>query len=254
MLRIGMQQRHTRCLVRHSPSNDGTDQPDRAPSVSEAAQNLGVTPQRVRAMIAATQLDATRIGGRYLVEASSLPAVRRRAGQPYSPRMAWGLISLAAGVEPEHLSPTERSRLRGRWEKMLHDPEALSALPSLLSRRGKRMRLSSPDPDDLLHDPRLRPSGRSAPEAGMTTAGYAEGYVAESDLVSLMTENLLVRAQDAENVTLHVIPARTPLPPVEHVPWLAVVADLTEGGARERQQAQALWREHARTPREQPHA
>jgi len=53
-------------------------------SVADAARELGVVPQRVRALIAAGRLSATRIGARaWVIRAGDLERVRvRKPGRP----------------------------------------------------------------------------------------------------------------------------------------------------------------------------
>lgn len=213
-------------------------------SVPEAAEQLGVSPQRVRAMIAAGLLDADRVAGRWLIEVGALPQEQRRAGQPYSPRIAWAVMNIAGGKPAQGLAQSEHSRLRARWRKMLDAPDAVASLPALLARRARRMRISAPEPRGLLDDPRFFRSGRSDARSGMSSGNYAEGYVHAGDMRGLEFEHLLVPAKGAENVMLRVIPdsAKAAVDGGE-VPWLAVVADLAEEGARERQQAEILWRE-----------
>ncbi|MDQ0727879.1 helix-turn-helix domain-containing protein [Microbacterium sp. W4I20] len=211
-------------------------------SVPQTAEQLGVSQQRVRAMIAAGQIDAERVAGRWFVEAASLSMGRRRPGQPYSSRIAWALIGVAEGEQPSLLSQSERSRVRSRWRKLIEDPHAVASLPTLLSRRGRRMRLSAPEPLGLLDDPRFVRSGRSDTRSGVAVRGYAEGYLSERDLSAFEVEHFLVPAEGLENVLLRVVPERVSAPMVNSTaPWLAVTADLADAGARERQQAQALW-------------
>jgi hypothetical protein len=76
----------------------------------------------------------------------------------------------------------------------------------------------------------------------MFVGGYAEVYVAHKELETLERDHLLVPAVDTENVLLRVVPGNIRLPLRGRLPTAAVVADLAEGGARERQQADILWR------------
>jgi excisionase family DNA binding protein len=55
-------------------------------TTSSAARELGVTPGRVRAMIAAGRLQATLVGRDWLIRPKALEAVRdRRPGRPRLP-------------------------------------------------------------------------------------------------------------------------------------------------------------------------
>ncbi|GAA3659334.1 hypothetical protein [Microbacterium marinilacus] len=212
-------------------------------SVPEAAAQQGVSSARIRAMIDAGQLDAEMVAGRWLIEAGSLPSSSRRAGQPYSPRIAWALLSLAEDRPPQRLSPDELSRVRRRWRKVLGEQpgHALEILQSALARRGRTLRLSSPEADGLLSDPRFAPSGRSDPRSGMNVRDFAEGYADEQDLSDLELDHFLVPARGNENVLLRVVPADLEWRAREAVSWLAVVVDLADAGPRERQQAASLW-------------
>lgn len=52
-------------------------------TTAEAAEALGVTPQRVRALIAAGRLKADKVGRDWLIAPPDLEAVRiRRSGRP----------------------------------------------------------------------------------------------------------------------------------------------------------------------------
>lgn len=204
-------------------------------SVADVAKHLGVSAQRVRDMIRDGQLAAVRVGGRWLIDAASVPAVPRRRGQPYSPRIAWALAELAAGVRPSGLEASELSRLRSRWAKLRGDV-AVDAIRSVMARRAAHSRWSAPEPAGLIADPRFVRSGKSDPRSGMAAPAYAEGYVLESDADELIADHMLVPARGAENVTLHISPMEIP----ERIPLLIVIADLADGGPRERQQATNL--------------
>jgi hypothetical protein len=70
--------------------------------VTAAAQELGVEPSRVRALIAGGALRADKVGGRWLVYRDSIAARRRQPpapGRPMTPRNAWTLLLDASGEE-----------------------------------------------------------------------------------------------------------------------------------------------------------
>ncbi len=207
-------------------------------SVADAASQLGVSPRRVRAMLASQDISGERIGTQWMVESASLPSFGRRAGQPFSPRVAWAFIAVAEGKTPDWVSPSELSRLRSRWRKLRDSPDPLPVIRSSLARRAGRSRLSGPEPSRVGGDPRVIATGASDPRAGMSTAQFAEGYVHSLDLESVKRKHLLLPAVGPENVVLRAVDGPVPRP----LPWLAVVADLSEGGAREAQQALVLFR------------
>ena len=85
-------------------------------SISEAADLLGVSPQRVRALAKAGRLDSQKVGGRWVIRGAP---VRRRAhsGQPVSSANAWGVLALMVGDDGGWLDPSARSRLRRRMRE-----------------------------------------------------------------------------------------------------------------------------------------
>lgn len=210
-----------------------------AMSVAQAAERLHVSPRRVRAMLHDGVLAGHEVGGRWLVNPSSLPSAGKRAGQPMSARVAWGLAAVAAGERPSGLSASEASRLRARWSSLLSDEDPVAALRSVLSRRAERSRWSAPDPAGLLQDDRVIRSGRSDPRSGMAAPGHAEGYVRENELDDVIADHLLVPADGPENVVLHAVDPRLWR---SDIPWLILCADLADAGAREMQQARLLLR------------
>jgi len=205
-------------------------------SVSDAAEQLSVSPQRVRAMLKDGIIRGEQIGGRWLVDASSLRGAGRPSGRPFSERIAWALMDLADGRVPAELSQPERSRLKARWRVLVNSEDAVHALHGAMARRGECSRWSAPDPAGLLEDERLVRSGKSDPRSGISAGGYAEGYVEDRDFEALVADHLLVPARGPENVLLRRVhrPVSAPLP------WLAVAADLADGDAREAQQAAIL--------------
>jgi excisionase family DNA binding protein len=93
-------------------------------SIDEAAQRLGRSPQAVRQMAAAGELDAVKRGHSWWVDARAVERRKRGPrgrGRPLSPAMAWSVLLLAAGdnegarrVAPEPHHPSRAARwLRG---------------------------------------------------------------------------------------------------------------------------------------------
>ena len=213
-------------------------------SIADAAGHLGVSPRRVRSMLADGQLRGERIGGTWLVDPSSIPATPRRAGQPLSPRMAWAFVEVADGRRPEDVSASELWRLRSRWDKLLTEQDPVASLRSLLARRARREVLAAPDPVGVLSDARVAASGRSDRRSGMADSRLAEGYVSTRDVDAVTFDHLLVPARlgESSNAILYVCDSR----PRSPVPWLLVAADLADLGPREAQQAMVLIRERGR--------
>jgi len=88
-------------------------------SVSEAARELGVSAQRVRALVADGRLDAYRAGRVLLIPAESLAdraAAAPGGGRPWSAAMAWAALLLLDGdpAGADALGSRDRWRLRQR--------------------------------------------------------------------------------------------------------------------------------------------
>ncbi|GAA1138219.1 helix-turn-helix domain-containing protein [Microbacterium aurantiacum] len=210
-------------------------------SVPDVASQLNVSPQRVRAMLRSGILRGEQLGGRWLVDAASLGAAGKPAGRPFSERVAWGLVSVVEGDVAVELAPSERSRLKGRWNALLDSDDCARLLGAVMARRAERSRWSAPDPAGLFDDDRFVPSGKSDPRSGISARGYAEGYVQGSDFEDLVADHLLVPARGRENVLLRKVYRPLPVP----LPWLVVAADLADGDAREVQQAELLLKRYA---------
>jgi excisionase family DNA binding protein len=93
-------------------------------SVSDAADVLGLSQRRVRALIEAGQLPAERAGRSWLISQRALDRLRRRArrhGRRLSPQNGWALLAVLAGEKPEWVRPDVLSRLR----RYARDPDWL---------------------------------------------------------------------------------------------------------------------------------
>src|SRR5215203_1631190 len=95
-------------------------------SVSQAASQLGLSEQRLRALISAGQLHAERVGHQWILDEAVVARHEARASRPLSERSAWGLINLADGRRPD-LAPSGLSRARKRLRELVvsQEPERL---------------------------------------------------------------------------------------------------------------------------------
>lgn len=224
-------------------------------SVPDAARRLGVHPSRVRALLAAGELQGSKLGGHWIVEADS---VRRRLDRPRAPGRAlepanaWAALFLASGLAAggtvAALSPDTRWRIR----KLL-DEQGLDRLAPRLRQRARRERYRA-HPGVFRH---------LAQRPGVVLTGVSAAAAAELDLVSgeEMDAYVTAEARDAlvaayamepagvgGNVSLRVV-AEGCWPFAEELAPLAVIAlDLAEDadsrGARVGRQAlEALDRE-----------
>jgi hypothetical protein len=192
-------------------------------SVPEAARMMGVSVGRARRLAAEGRVRARLVGGRWLVDAASLPSAPRRS-RSMSPRMAWALVVLSDGGKPDWVEPRESYRLRRALGRLAADDEPELLLRSWLASRGERRRLSAADASALRADARMVLSGLSDERAGLSAAADVEGYVRAADADAVIRDHLLIDAGPSVDVVLHV----SPLFPEVPVPLLLVAADLAD--------------------------
>ena len=227
--------------------------------MSEAAEQLGVSPARVRQRIADGSLVAEKIGGRWLVDLGVSPPPSGR-GRPAKSDAVWNVLAdvpdpgvdlLLPDGSVAQLKASESSRRRGRMRlhaaaraaaDMDHPQQLLefeNVLAWLRRRSARRQFRAVPiDLPSLREDERLLRSGVSDPRSGMRDARVVEAYVAASEVEDLIRDHWLEPLAPGEepNVILHVAPGRP-----SHVSLLMLAADLAEhGGARERHRANEL--------------
>ena len=210
--------------------------------VAEAAAQLGISPQRVRHLLASGRLAGHQISGRWVIDPAGLNRPEVSAGRPMSSRMAWGFVELLEGDRPDGLAPSEVSRLRNRARDLAGAADPALMLRSWLPNRAERVELVADVSAiaALSKDERLVPSGVSDPRAGLSAGHEVEGYVQRNDAAGLRRDHLLLPVDEAgqpANVVLHVVehPASSPSP------WLLVMADLADrAGPRETSRLEEL--------------
>lgn len=211
-------------------------------AVSEAAERLEVSRQRVLQMIADQRLPAQRVGQSWSIKEADIARHRVPVGRPLSTDMAQGLLDLAAGIRPE-LSSRDISRLRANMIRLVRevrsegDPAGL--LRSWLPRRAHRREMSVAEADlaEVLADDRLIISGVSDKRAGMSSPRMGEGYVDEQVARDFVDDHFIVEADDRAraNLIVHVAMIVPPISPV------VIAADLSDYRAgREDRQAQMV--------------
>ena len=175
-------------------------------AVSQAADRLDLHPSRVRAMIAQGQLEAQKLGGRWLIDRRSVESRRSQPGvdgRPFNAANAWALLCLSEGKEPDWVSKWELSRLRRRLREVGIEKLA----PRLWKRASKKQLRAHPSLlPRLRKDSRLFSSGVSAAaehEIDIVAANELEAYVADEDFEDVVEDNYLEPSPNP-NVLLHV--------------------------------------------------
>ena len=209
--------------------------------VSDVAERLGVSANRVRSLINAGELPARRVVGRWVVDEDAVAAGQiRQSGRPMSPRVAWGLISLVENGRALELDPAERSRLRRRLRA---DPK----LEQVVVQARRR---------NVVHRLRVHPA--ALPRARNWPGAVASGASARGhDVIDLGVVEIYLSADEVESLVrkLHAWPADRDANLIVRVPavrqWpfkgevagpVAVALDLWESGEpRSQRVAQQMW-------------
>lgn len=199
--------------------------------VSDAAHRLGVSDQRVRAMISAGAVDAQKVAGAWWISAESLArvaALNRPAGRPLSPKSAWSLLLIASG-EPLTCAS---SRVRWRASVALSERGLAESFGRLGNRAARHAFLAHPaELPRLAGREDLMLGGVSAAAThrlGLQGGNEVEAYIAADAIERVAQRHGLVRSSEA-NVVLRAIPEdmwpvlRRPVAPIA-----AVLADLAE--------------------------
>jgi excisionase family DNA binding protein len=183
-------------------------------TTAQVARRLGVHASRVRALIAAGRLTATRAGNQWLVDADS---VDRHAGlvgagatgRPFTARTAWAAAAMCDGLDGG-LVASERYRLRNRLAHALNTPAVCETVQRWLSLRAQavhRYRIGARDIDDLLASGDVLPTGISAADGyglGLASGGAAAAYVSAGTARRLVADFFLIGSPQG-NLTLRVI-------------------------------------------------
>lgn len=210
-------------------------------SVPESAAELGVNEQRVRQLVATGQLDAMKVGGRWLITTDALAAHAkhgRASGRPWGERRAWGFVWLALGRDPTWLSAAEASRLRRQLRE-----QGMQPVVSKLRTRASTIQLSG-------HPAAVRRvrADRACVMGGISAASawradihavdeIVEAYCRPGDAHRLQRSLHLVESV-SPNVVLHVVSELWPFDPDERVaPALVTALDLIESTDQRTQRA-----------------
>lgn len=194
-------------------------------SVAEVAQQLGVNHERVRAMIAAGLLRARKLAGRWLIEEASvrdLLAKPRPVGRPFSVRRSWGVLMLASGRNPDWLSASDVSRLRGR----LRDRSLVELARRLERRAQKRQYRAHPSDVERIAAVRraIRTGVSAAADLGLEIVGEGEVDIyIPADRLEPLIKRFALQHSERPNVVIRAVPEIWPFRRGERVAPAAVV-------------------------------
>ena len=201
----------------------------------QAAEQLGVTQQRIQTLFAAGDVHGRMVAGRLVVESADIRArLARRPGRgrPLAARVAWGMLWELSGERAHWLGASERSRLCTNISKLKTEEIVLRA-----RRRATlhQYRILPTYVDRLAADAACIASGVSAASAvgaDIVALGFAEVYTARSTRDRLVEQYAMVEGgNDADiNVNLHVMDddLKFLLNGRTHMPSAVVACDLME--------------------------
>ncbi len=199
--------------------------------VAEASVELGLSPRRVRQMLADGVLAGERVGRAWVIEREHLRQMEHRrpeVGRPWGPGSAWAVLALADGEDPD-LSPVERSRAKKRLAQGLD-----RVAGRLGARADRRWFYAHPGVLGRMADaPGVVRGGISAAAehgADLVAGDGFEGYVRAGDLDKLVSQLGLDDQAARPNVLLRVVDdAVWPFKPGQVSAGRAIVAvDLLE--------------------------
>lgn len=239
--------------------------------VRAAAQELGVSPHRVRQLIGQGDLSAQRIGRFWVLDEAD---VRRRAevdvadGRPYAARQVWRMADMVdLHVQDEHgdhlvvefkqaIDSQARWQLRHYLADLAAEEDPRSVSWRLRNRADRVIeRYAHPSVlDQLVDDPRIVISGAHAAAArgqDLVPDVVVEAYVDPADIDDVISDHSLVEVPGEPNVRLRAAAevrawrARRGHPGDEAhevAPLLLVMADLSEReDARASFAAREIW-------------
>ncbi len=202
-------------------------------SVTEYAQETGISVRRVRQLAESGQISAVKLGHAWVVEEPVFKHAQRRAmgGRPLSEESVWELALMLDGYAANSHRP---SRARERIANLRRDPRLRGELNAWMVNRAQtgHYKVQPRDLPDLRKDGRLLATGASHPASGLLQAQEHEAYVLVKDLSEVVEDHLLIPSSTGRsNVILRAINAPA-LP--RAVPRLIIAADLLDrGGPRE---------------------
>jgi hypothetical protein len=201
-------------------------------SVANVASELGISPRRVRQMLADGQLVGERIGRDWVVDRARIEHARRLrhlAGRPWRPASAWAVLAIAGGGGSE-FSPVVRSRARHR----LAERGLVELVDRLVARAERRSFYGHPAALQRLRQEqgavRGGVSAAAVHDVDLVGGDLLEIYFPEQRLGALIERYALDDDAERPNVLIHAVDdAVWPFDAgVEFAPWPVVAVDLLE--------------------------
>ncbi len=204
-------------------------------TVDEAAERVGLSAQRIRALIASDRLAAERVGSRYVIQREDVASFlqqERAEGRPLSSRNAWALLAQISG-RAEAVKASRRSLYRLR-RLLKEDGATVRALSHAEPRSSVHSwRVLPSDIKKLKEDSRLVPSGLAADDAQIDVRyqpkrdGF-DAYVSAPMLKSLERQLRPIKKSDEPNLVLRVPRASSWVLKEKQAPSAVVAADLLD--------------------------
>jgi len=169
-------------------------------AVSEAAERLGVSTRQVQHLVARGDLRSLARGVVDETSVERLLAVRRGSHtRAWAESTAWAAVALLSGREAGWLGESQRSRLRGRLrglgaEELVERTRGRASVSRYVTHRSAVERLWT----------ELVDTSSAAERLGLATTNAIDGYVAMTDLKSVVSRHGLIR-DDTGSVTLRSI-------------------------------------------------
>ena len=200
-------------------------------SVADAAKQLGINEARARSLIEAGELDAVKVGARWIVDPVGVERRRRFSpprGRQFSRERALGMLMLAANEPAPWLDRVAEWKLRRELAR-----SRLKLLAPRLKERADvfRLRAHPAALRRIAEEPQVVRSGPSAAsELGLEISApdLLEAYVPAKQLAQLARKYRLGVSREP-NLILHVIAGSWPFDPDRRVVPLSFAAlDLLE--------------------------
>jgi hypothetical protein len=198
--------------------------------VVSAAEELDVSPRRVRQLLAEGQLPGQLVGRSWVINSVDLEHLRRSGvGRPWNAASAWAVLALAGGGKRD-LSPVEKSRAR----KRLADSGLAGLVDQLRSRSERHEMYVHPSAlDRISNEAEVVRGGVSALEAhdvDLIVSDEAEIYVKASRVTGLVDRYALDRDADRPNLIVRDVDDDVwPFDEDANVaPWAVVAVDLLD--------------------------